>query len=144
MKWLPVTCVLCVVAHAGALAQNTDPQKFTAKQGQTSFITPSSNIECTYTPAGGTPVYKPVGGGPELSCDRAKPTYINVSLGRAGPARQVNNPGEQSCCGADNVLPYGAKWSQGPFTCASAEKGLTCKRNDGHGFFLGQKTVKVH
>ncbi len=144
MKWLPLTCVLCIVAHASALAQTTDPQKFTAKQGQIIFSTPSANIECTYTPAGGTPAYKPVGGGPELSCDRAKPTYVNVSLGRTGPARQISNPAEQPCCSTDNVLAYGAKWSQGPFTCKSAEKGLTCTRSDGHGFFIGQKTIKVH
>ena len=85
-----------------------------------------------------------MGGGPELSCDRAKPSYVNVSLGRTGPARQISNPGEPSCCAADNMLPYRAKWSQGPFTCRSAEKGLTCSRSDGHGFFISQKTIKVH
>jgi hypothetical protein len=144
MKWFPAICLLVPCAVSVALAQTTDPKSFVPRRGQISFTTPSQNVECTYTPAGGTPLYKPVGGGPELSCDRAKPSYVNVTLGRTGPARQISNPGEQSCCAADNVLPYRAKWSQGPFTCRSAEKGLTCSRSDGHGFFISQKTIKVH
>ena len=71
-----------------ALAQTTDPKTFIPRRGQISFTIPSQNVECTYTPAGGTPRYKPAGGAPELFCDRAKPSSVNVSLGPTGPANQ--------------------------------------------------------
>jgi hypothetical protein len=108
MKWLPAICLLVPCAVSVALAQTSDPKNFTGRQGQISFTTPSQNIECTYTPAGGTPAYKPVDGGPELSCDRAKPNYVNLSLGRTGPARQISIPGEQSHA-------YPGRWVSPPF-----------------------------
>ena len=55
------------------------------------FVMPSGNIGCTYIPEGGTDVYEPVDGGPELSCDRIEPKYLRATLGRlirAGAARR--------------------------------------------------------
>jgi hypothetical protein len=57
--------------------------------------------------------------------------------------RRFDNVGDQGCCDVKNVLPHGARWSHGPFTCDSAEAGLTCKRADGRGFFVGRADVKV-
>ncbi|HZY69112.1 MAG TPA: hypothetical protein VFE52_11010, partial [Devosia sp.] len=81
---------------------------FTAQpDGQITFAMPSGNIGCIYTPRGGTDTYQPVDGGPEISCDRIEPTYVNITLGPKGPAVLTENPGEQGCCGGDNVLTYG-------------------------------------
>jgi hypothetical protein len=61
------------LAHGGgasipARAQAPEAISFPAdKNGQITFVMPSQNVECTYTPAGGTPIYKPLDGGPELS-----------------------------------------------------------------------------
>src|SRR5580700_4310064 len=51
-----------------------------AAGGQIVFVLPSHNVECTYTPKGGTTTYKPFDGGPELSCDRPDPKYVRVVL----------------------------------------------------------------
>ena len=113
-----------------------------AANGQINFVLPSKNIGCTFTPQGGTPVYKPFDGGPELSCDRIEPKYVRVVLTPKN-FRRFNNVGDQGCCDETNIFAYGSRWSQGPFTCDSAEAGLTCKRSDGKGFFMGPKDIKA-
>ena len=130
--------LLCgLIAPAPAFAQNARAEFAPSANGYISFSMPSGNVECIYTPAGGSKVYKPLDGGPELSCDRAAPEYARMTM---TPRRveRVKNPGDQSCCGVDNPLAYGMSWSVGPFTCESAESGLTCRRNDGHGFQLSR------
>jgi len=125
----------------GAFAQT--PVNFPAgKNGEIVFVMPSKTIECTFTPKGGTPVYKPFDGGPELSCDRSEPKYVRVVLTPKN-VRRFNNVGDQSCCGVDNVFAHGSRWTQGPFTCDSAAAGVTCKRTDGKGFFMGAKEIKL-
>ena len=111
--------------------------------GATSFRTPSSNIECIFIPAGGTKVYKPATGGPELSCDRAKPVYTRYQLGPAGRATATTNVGDQGCCGGDHVLAYGTRWVMGPFECASTAAGLKCTRTGGRGFVISQAKAKL-
>jgi hypothetical protein len=111
-------------------------------QGQIAFTMPSGNIGCIYTPAGGTDVYDPVDGGPELSCDRVEPSYARVMLGPYGKARRFNAVGDASCCGAENTFGYGAVWRHDGFRCVSSEAGLTCRRG-GHGFSMSRKAVKT-
>ena len=112
--------------------------------GSISFVTPSNNIGCIYTPAGGSTVYVPPDGGPELSCDRVQPSYRRFVLGAAGKAKMITNVGDAGCCGSENPLPYGSTWHLEPFTCSSATKGLTCTRDDGHGFFISKAKTKVY
>lgn len=123
-----------------AQAQQSD---FAAdKNGQIVFVMPSNNVECTYTPAGGTPVYKPFDGGPELSCDRREPKYVRLVL-TPKSIKRFDDVGDQGCCGTNNPLPYGNQWSKGGFTCRSAESGLTCQRADGRGFSLSRQRVEL-
>lgn len=127
--WLPV-------AHAAG-------QDIPASaEGQVEFNTPSGNIGCIYTPAGGTGTYEPQDGGPELSCSRVSPSYVTIILGPKGPATLIKNPGEQPCCGDVTRLAYGNSWSAGPFTCQSSTKG-TCIGINGHGFFISKAKVTV-
>ena len=132
-------------ADAGtkAKAPKQSGPHFTDREGQVEFATPSHNVGCVYTPAGGTSWYKPAEGGPELSCDRVKPAYVNVRMGAAGEPQRVDNPGEQPCCQATNILAYGKAWSAGPFSCTASGAGLACKRADGRGFTLSKKDVAV-
>ena len=109
--------------------------------GQITFVMPSHNVECTYTPAGGTAVYKPAGGGPELSCDRRAPKYIRLVMTPASVTR-YDDVGDQGCCGTGNPFPYGSQWSKGPFICDSAETGLVCRRSDGRGFAVSRERIE--
>ncbi|MSO66306.1 MAG: hypothetical protein EXQ82_00520 [Pseudolabrys sp.] len=132
---------MLAVANGMAFAQT--PAVFPAgANGQINFVMPSKTIECTFTPKGGAPVYKPFDGGPELSCDRSESKYVRVVLTPKN-VRRFNNVGDPSCCGADNVFAHGLGWSHGPFTCDSAAAGVTCKRADGKGFFMGAKDIKL-
>ena len=112
--------------------------------GQVTFSTPSNNIECFFTPDGGTPVYKPPGNKAELQCDRAAPVYIRFAMGASGRAEKIVDPGEQPCCSTRPVLAYGQEWHGGPFVCTSAAEGLACERRDGHGFFVSRARAEVH
>jgi len=123
---------------AGFILFNAD------NSGAISFIMPSNNVACVYTPAGGSSVYMPADGGPELSCDRAAPTYLRFTLAASGPASLISNVGDQGCCGGDNTFPYGTAWRVAPFTCTSSTAGLACKRDDGHGFFISRATVQAY
>ncbi|WP_313196500.1 hypothetical protein [Shinella zoogloeoides] len=107
------------------------------------FSMPSGNIGCVYIPEGGTDVYQPEDGGPELSCDRIEPKYVRAILGRSGKGRVLSNVGDQGCCGAETILDYGEVWRAGPFTCHSERTGLTCEREDGHSFLLSRARIRA-
>lgn len=132
--------VLLAAMLVAALPAHAKEQVFTAQDnGQITFMMPSGNIGCIYTPRGGTDVYEPVDGGPEISCDRVAPTYVNITLGPRGPATLIKNPGEQGCCGGDNVLAYGNTAAVGEFICSSSEAGLICETRDKkHGLCLSR------
>jgi hypothetical protein len=122
-------------------ARAQQPVDFPANAaGQVVFVMPSHNVECTYTPQGGTAVYQPFDGGPELSCDRQSPKYIRIVL-TPKSLRRFDDVGDQGCCGTDNPFRYGGHWARGPFACDSLETGLSCKRSDGHGFVLSRERV---
>lgn len=111
---------------------------------QEEFVLPSGNIGCTYTPEGGTDVYMPVDGGPELVCDRIAPQYVRIILGRSGKAVLLRDVGDQGCCAVSPVLNYGSVWRAGPFTCRSQRTGLACERNDGHSLFLSRRRISAN
>ena len=137
-------CLAFLLAAAPAGAASRKPAAaFTNREGQIEFATPSGNIGCIYTPAGGASWHKTEDGGPHLTCDRVKPTYVTVGMGAEGEVTRTDNPGEQACCGAKNVLAYGRTWSAGPFTCDSARVGIDCRRSDGRGFALSRTSVRV-
>lgn len=110
-------------------------------QGQIEFTMPSGNIGCIYTPAGGTGTYEPVGGGPELSCDRIEPSYLRIILGPTGKAKRYNDVGDASCCSGES-FDYDEVWKFDGYRCTSSEAGLSCKRG-GHGFSMSRKSVKT-
>lgn len=157
---LPVLLLSCTVALAnsaptpGGPAMESGQPHQTAKQPEEKppvralgvaeeFIMPSANIGCVYIPEGGTDVYQPEDGGPELSCDRIEPKYLRAILGRSGKGRVLSNVGDQGCCSAEKILDYGETWRGGPFTCYSERTGLTCERNDGHSFLLSRARVRA-
>lgn len=159
MKCL-AACLLAVFSMISTvLAQGAPPPRLPAAEGgktpvtvpetktvgrQEEFVLPSGNIGCIYTPEGGTEVYQPADGGPELACDRVEPRYVRATLSRKGAARLAHDVGDPSCCSAGPVLDYGQAWSAGPFSCLSTRTGLSCERNDGHSFFLSRKRLAAN
>src|ERR1700743_3011276 len=137
-----VTLTALMLMPAASFAQQTNIDFAAGAGGQITFVLPSHNVECTYTPQGGPPTYKPLDGGPELSCDRRDPKYVRVVM-TPKTLKRFDGVGDQSCCGADNPLSYGSHWSKGPFACEAAEAGLTCKRADGRGFVISRERVEL-
>ncbi|WP_377290814.1 hypothetical protein [Rhizobium sp. SG2393] len=126
------------VNGAGTVTRNTAPLP-----DPEAFETPTGNIGCVYTPAGGSRVYVPADGGPELSCDIVEPRYIRATLSARGPGVLSRDVADQGCCGGF-VLNYGEVWTAGPFRCTSERTGLSCERRDGHGIFLSRKRTEAH
>ena len=134
---LTLTALALATLAAPALAIDFDE----SERGQIEFTLPSGNIGCIYTPEGGTDVYEPAGGGPELLCDRVAPSYVRVMLGPAGKAKRHTDVGDASCCGSDNVFDYGEVWEMDGFHCTSSTSGLRCARGS-HGFTMSRKAVR--
>lgn len=119
-------------------------QSFPADGGLVYFNMPSGNVGCQYTPEGGSDVYMPEDGGPELGCDRIEPTYQRFILGKAGKAKRYQNVGDTGCCDGSHTLNYGNSWRKGPFRCEASKAGLSCVRDDGHGFFISKAKTRVY
>ncbi len=131
--------VALAVAPALAEEQEVEPKD----NGQIEFTMPSGNIGCLYTTAGGTDVYEPRDGGPELICERIEPGYVTVILTATGEAELIEDPGEQSCCGADNIFEYGNTITLEGFVCTSETSGLTCESEDGFGFSMARSGIET-
>ena len=106
------------------------------------FMTPSGNMACVYTPAGGTAIYQTADGRAELKCDRSEPDYVRVVLPEIGPAR-IEPTDERGCCSGETIQ-YGQNWSEGPFSCDVTEAGLICSNREQHGFTLSRSRADVH
>lgn len=113
------------------------------ESGQTEFVTPSGNIGCIVTPEGGTEVYQPESGGPEIICDRVEPDYVRVVLAD-DEAEELDEVADPSCCGAEQVLHYGEWASIEGFVCYSRRTGLTCTTEDEtHGFKMARAAIET-
>jgi hypothetical protein len=137
---------IAIATLVGAPLALGDEQKVSVKKnGQIEFTLPSGNIGCIYTPEGGTDTYEPVGGGPELSCDRIEPSYLNVLLGPDGEAESWEDPGEMACCGAENILEYDNEITLDGFICTSEITGLSCMSESGeHGFLMSKAHIVTY
>ena len=85
---------------------------------------------------------KPKGGCP-TDTDYVGNRMVLMDTGRgktepcSGDAGPFGNPK------AAFVVPYGHTWSGGGFSCKSSKQGMTCKRKNGHGFYLAKSGWKV-
>lgn len=113
------------------------------ESGQVEFAMPSGNIGCIVTPEGGTDVYQPADGGPEIMCDRVEPDYVRVVMG-AGEADELDDVGDPSCCSVEQVLDYGDWAAIEGFVCTSRTTGLTCTTEDEeHGFTMARAGIET-
>ena len=139
-----VILMLGLLTNQTAMAKDFPAFDFhTDANGGIQFKTPSDNIECNFEPVGEMKL--PVTGQPEITCDRAEPSYWHFYLGSAGLGEIDKNPGEQPCCGnLMTQLPYGRSFRDGPFECDSMTTGLRCERTDGHGFFISKSKANAY
>lgn len=141
LKHLLAAAALAASISGSALAaeQTFEPRA----NGQIEFNMPSGNIGCLYTPEGGTDTYMPADGGPELICERVEPSYVTVILSDVDEAEVIEDPGEQSCCGAENIFEYGNTVEFDGFECESEETGLTCENDEGYGFTMARAGIEL-
>lgn len=88
------------------------------------FSSPSGNIDCTSF-------------GSVLNCSTANDGY-SIALPSVGAAYG----GMGSSSGGETV-PYGGSWQNGPFSCTSAESGVTCRNLSGNGFTLSREVART-
>ena len=134
MRIAPLTLMITTMA-APALAQ--DYQFFQA---------PSGNIACAIF----------LGDGAAARCDirdytpsfPVQPADCDLDWGGAFVVG-LTGPGQVGCVGdtvndpGAPVLAYGQSLTLGPFTCQSAETGMTCQNGEGHGFTIARAAQRV-
>lgn len=144
MRLTAIAACLCLIAPAAGAAGDLDPINFPIENGGVDFTMPSNNVECVYSPRGGTATYRTSDGLAELSCDRLEPSYVRVYMGEKGMPSVLRDVGDQFCCSDNHIFPYGRSWHMPPFTCESLPTGLRCERDDGHGFTISKAKIKTY
>lgn len=113
-------------------------------QDLASFSTPTGNIGCVMNPR-------------FVRCDIGErswepppsPASCEVDFGQ-GAQISGQGPGELVCAGdttlgTEQTLEYGQSSEVGPYSCISAEAGITCEDSrTGHGFFLSQQSYELY
>ncbi|MET3925418.1 hypothetical protein [Devosia sp. 2618] len=141
---LILVAVAAVAVLLGVPAKAFEMQQlYPDDDGQTAFVTPSGNIGCIYTPEGGTSTYSTLNALAEIQCDRVEPNYVRAILSSEGKGIIERNVGDAGCCSLDQQLGYGHVVQLGSFQCLSERRGLSCAREDGHGFFLSRALVEA-
>jgi hypothetical protein len=102
----------------------TEPDAPDGIYGGTTFQSPTGNLRCQDQ-------------GDQLFCSSSNDNF-GVWLPQFGAPVTGNGtaPG-------GGVLPYGAMWSSGAFTCASETSGITCRNQSGDGFFLSRDEYRA-
>ena len=141
-KVLLVTLAGVALATGGtALGSSTAPAS--PADDFAAFRTPSGNIGCAYTGAGGsTKGYLRCDIGTGLKPRPRKPASCELDYG-SGYAMSDTGRAAVVCAGdtvlrQGFVLRYGTTWRSGGFVCSSKVAGLRCTNRAGRGFFLSR------
>jgi hypothetical protein len=128
-------------APGGSGPADTPPQP--EPQELTTFSTPSGNIGCVMDPE-------------YVRCDirdrswEPPPEPANCELDFGQGIELANETRSHLVCagdttlGAEDTLEYGETSKVGPYRCVSAEAGITCQAESGHGFFLSKETYELY
>jgi hypothetical protein len=132
---------------AGAVLAATAARRPDARVQLHAFQTPSGNIACMADDVDGD-------GRWELRCDVGERDWRGPSArdceldsGDAVGMRPTGRP--FWVCHGDTilrsgpVLGYGSTWRVGPFTCASARAGVTCRNRSQHGFTVSRASYRL-
>lgn len=121
-----------------------EPPPEPESQDLASFSTPTGNVGCVMDPQ-------------LVRCDIGErsweppppPASCELDFGQ-GAQISGQGPGELVCAGdttlgAEQTLEYGQSSEVGPYSCISAEAGITCEDSrTGHGFFLSQQSYELY
>ncbi|WP_170427829.1 DUF6636 domain-containing protein [Ruegeria arenilitoris] len=112
------------------------------------FETPSENIQCSVgQELNGSDIYCTI---IERRGDPAMPRPADCQsdwghdffMLNTGPVQMMCEPLNRNRDGFERA-EYGVTGKFGGFTCHSSKKGLECKNQDGHGFFLSRAVQRV-
>jgi hypothetical protein len=143
-KLLMVLIGAIALATGGtALAKSSSTAPASGADDFAAFRTPSGNIGCAYTGAGGsTKGYLRCDIGTGLKPRPRKPASCQLDY---GSGYEMSDTGRAKVvCAGDTVLRqgfvlrYGKTWRRGGFTCASRLAGLRCTNRSARGFFLSR------
>ena len=137
--------VILANSSATAFVEDYPEKNFPlTEDGTIDFSTPSGNIECVYMPDGEPGAATSDQRNPELWCDRDQPNYLRFVLLPNDPAEIVKQVEDPVCCGGHDKLNYGRSFRGGPFYCESAESGLNCMTDNGHGFHISKGKINAY
>jgi hypothetical protein len=108
---------------------------------QSSFRTPSANIECRIVAgldSDASDLRCVIHSGliPELKCHTGNVDAVLLPQ-QAGPRPECSEPAFAEP--PQLVLAYGERWQVTPWRCLSQQNGLRCKNEAGKGFFLSRR-----
>jgi hypothetical protein len=111
------------------------------------FASESRNITCEVTDVSATCVIAQLGTQPAPVSGCEGTVGYKVVLGADGGVEQPCVPTAeqpQAAAGGVAVLPYGQSKTVGPFTCESAETGMTCRDDaSGKGFTIARAGIRT-
>lgn len=138
-----VTCVVGMLACAAFVVAASEAAAAAAgapPATETHFRPPSGSIGCV---ADATYLRCDIRGGikplPPAPSTCQLDWGVGFSLGPTGPA-SVECAGDTVLSTRASVVPYGATWHRGGFSCASRSSGLRCTNAGGHGFLIGTQS----
>jgi hypothetical protein len=127
----PITATALILVTAVAVSGS-----LSAAAKTRTFRTPSKNIVCVYSSAGGPGAY--------IRCDVLSLNDVGFLLDRRHRAKRMKVTDTAGDVNRAAVLRYGKSRLFGPFRCSSRRSGLTCKsRKSGHGFRLSRHRQRV-
>ncbi|WP_217359381.1 DUF6636 domain-containing protein [Ruegeria arenilitoris] len=112
------------------------------------FETPSENIQCSVgQELNGSDIYCTIierRGTPAMPrpADCQSDWGHDFFILNTGPVQMMCQPLNRNRDGFSRA-EYGATGEFGGFTCHSSKKGLECRNQDGHGFFLSRAVQRV-
>ncbi|MFL5542540.1 MAG: DUF6636 domain-containing protein [Longimicrobiaceae bacterium] len=129
---------------AATVLATAAPGRFDARIQLHSFQTPSGNIACMAVEDGRW----------ELRCDVGEhewrgPSARDCELDSGDAVGLLPTGRPFWVCHGDTilrsgpVLGYGSTWAVGPFTCASARTGVTCRNRSQHGFTVSRASYRL-
>ena len=141
---VPATAAPTAAPTVATTAASTPPA---APTGADAFQTPTGGIKCqlvsTLTPGSSSVRCTALGSTAKLPKRPATCDFDWEDIAVSATGRSFTVCAGDSIEGNFAVLPYGATWKRGVFTCTSAKSGVTCRNPSRRGFRIS-KTKRTY
>ncbi|WP_378732193.1 hypothetical protein [Nocardia brasiliensis] len=152
----PMTTTAAPTTSRGPVSGPVDPEQYRQQMGYY-FQSPTGSFLCAI-------LDQPIDDNAQVGCQgptapapadlqdcwSKSPMASTLTVGKRSGARCLNQgvfvgaPIDGGSRGGGRVLPYGGMLTVGPFTCDSAESGVTCTNNTtGAGFKIARETNRT-